>query len=220
MYNTCSGHDARARYTRTMRKMNRSTILVGSVTLLAAALFIVTFVRAFLYIPEMEVEVPALAENAPREYATPESLSDRLIIPRLDIDAPVQEVGLTAGGNMGSPSNFTDVGWYKYGAVPGQMGSAVMAGHLDNGLALSGVFKHLEKLTIGDDVFIATKGGQRLHFVVTDIGRYDYKEVPTEKVFTRDDVPRLNLITCSGDWVRSDKTYDERLVIYTSLAAN
>lgn len=141
----------------------------------------------------------------------------RLKVPSLGIDANVQQTGLTKAGAMGVPTNFTDVAWYKDGPLPGQVGSAAIDGHVDNGLSLAGVFKHLGDIKEGDDVYIETKSGQELHFVVEEVADYPYKDVPTDRIFTRADKPRLNLITCDGKWVRADKTYDERLVVYAVL---
>ncbi|MDB5266235.1 MAG: peptidase sortase [Parcubacteria group bacterium] len=141
----------------------------------------------------------------------------RLAIPSLGIDANVQHVGINAKGNMATPNNFTDVSWYKPGTVPGEIGSAVMAGHVDNGLALSGVFKHLEDLKPGDDVYVTRGDGTTLHFRVDEAILYPYQDVPTSSVFTSADGIHLNLVTCTGDWVPGQKTYDQRLVVYTTL---
>ena len=136
----------------------------------------------------------------------------------MDIDADVQHVGVKADGSMGTPSNFTDVAWYKYGTIPGQRGSAVIDGHVDNGLSLPGVFKRLGELEIGDDVYVEQKNGSKMRFVVVDIKHFPYDEAPRELIFGRSDAVRLNLVTCEGDWIRQQKTYSERLVVFTELA--
>ena len=64
---------------------------------------------------------------------------------------------------------------------------------------------------------VEMRGGERLHFVVTEIGVYPYTDTPTPRIFNEDDAAHLNLITCEGKWVKADKTYDERLVVYTTL---
>lgn len=147
------------------------------------------------------------------EIAPPERLS----IPKIEVDAAVQFVGLTKNNAMANPSNFTDVAWYKYGPVPGTLGSAVMAGHLDNALALDGVFKKLNELGVGDDVYVTDENGRKLHFRVTDVETYAYDNTPSEKIFMANDNKRLNLITYAGKWLKAQKTYDQRLVIYTEL---
>jgi LPXTG-site transpeptidase (sortase) family protein len=110
------------------------------------------------------------------------------------------------------------VGWYKYGTVPGFMGSAVIDGHVDNALSLDGVFKHLGDLKEGDDIYIDTASSTALHFVVREAVSYPSEDVPAEKVFKADDAARLNLITCDGTWVQGKKEYDRRLVVYAVLA--
>jgi hypothetical protein len=55
---------------------------------------------------------------------------------------------------------------------------------------------------------------------VVEIEIYPYKDAPKEKIFAQNDMARLNLITCDGTWVKADKTYDERLVVYTKLVSN
>jgi sortase A len=176
----------------------------------AAIVFSFTLVHALWYAPDAEVAGPYVAATSTDPV--------RLIIPKLNIDAAVQDVGLTKAGAMGVPNNFTDVAWYKLGVRPGKLGSAVIDGHVDNGLSLAGVFKHLSDIQIGDDVFVQEEDGSRLHFVVTDIQSYPYQDAPAPDIFTRADAARLNLITCEGVWIPSGKTYDHRLVVYTELS--
>ena len=191
---------------------------VAVATALALLIFSATVVHALFYAPQPEIAAPALEAKAPALKVPPVEYPDRLDIPVLNIDAAVLQVGIARSGHMAVPPNFTDVGWYKYGSVPGQKGSAVMAGHVDNGLGLDGVFKHLNQLKVDDDIYIITKAGSRLHFVVSDIQSYPYTSVPTETLFNRTDGTRLNLVTCDGGWVQGEKTYDHRLVVYATLA--
>ena len=187
------------------------TGLIVVCTAFAAALFVWTMVHALLYAPASATYAPPAATITAGTSSKPV----RLQIPSLDIDARVQYVGVTKKGDMGIPDNFRDVAWYKYGPTPGQLGSAVMSGHLDNGLALPGVFKHLGDLKPGSDVYVITEDGSKLRFVVVGTQTYPYKEAPRELIFVQNDAARLNLVTCTGSWVASDKTYDERIVVFT-----
>lgn len=179
-----------------------------------------TVVHATLYDPQAELPVAVAAATT-----TPVSAADypaRLIIPALGINAAVQDAGIVAGGRMAAPTNFTDVAWYKYGTVPGQEGSAVIAGHLDNGLALKGVFKYLSKLTPGDEVDVVTEGGQTLAFTVSALNVYPYTQVPSS-LFTESGAAYLNLITCDGTLLQVPGlgyTYDHRLVVTTILKSD
>ncbi|MBV9159070.1 MAG: class F sortase [Candidatus Kaiserbacteria bacterium] len=191
--------------------------IVGLITIAAIAVFAVTLVHALWYAPDSEVPAPQLAVHA---ADVPEGqLPDRLVIPKIGIDAHVKHVGVDAKGNMATPGNFTDVAWYKYGTPPGYNGSAVIDGHVDNGLALAGVFKHLDELSVGDDVYIRTASSTTLHFKVVERDEYDYKQVPLDKLFNRSDGAYLNLITCGGTFIPTEKSYDHRLVIYTKLVS-
>jgi LPXTG-site transpeptidase (sortase) family protein len=197
--------------------MKSTRLWVGIGTAIAAVLFVATFVHATLYSPEIEVAIPN-ASTTPGQLVPKEDQPSRLQIPALSIDANVQDVGVKPDGSMGTPNNFTDVAWYKYGAAPGYRGSAVIDGHVDNGLSLAGVFKHLGDLKVGESIYVITNGGEKLRFLVTDIESYPYKSVPTEKIFNAQDAAaHLVLITCEGSWVKAEKTYDQRLVVYSVL---
>lgn len=197
--------------------MQATRIAAATTTALAVVVFVVVLGRATLYSPSEEVAAPALEAVAPARDVTPADLPERLRIPALGIDTAVQQVGVKADGHMANPNNFTDVGWYKYGTVPGFAGSAVMAGHVDNGLKLAGVFKRLNELPVGAEVVVTTVGGETRTFVVTEVTSYKTAEVPIERLFTAADGEYLNLVTCDGAWVAGEKTYDRRLVVYARL---
>lgn len=190
-------------------------ILIGVSTLFGAAVFLSTAVATW-HVADTDVPAPQLAWSDVRTIAA-NDLPGRLRVPALGIDAPVQHVGVNAKGNMRAPNNFTDVGWYKYGTPPGSVGSAVIAGHVDNGLGLPGVFVQLEKIKIGDDLYVIQKDGDEFRFRVTEIQVYPYTRVPRDILFLRRDIARLNLITCEGAWVAGEKMYDQRLVVYSEL---
>lgn len=139
-----------------------------------------------------------------------------LTIPKININADVQKVGITAKGNMATPRNFADVGWYKFGAMPGEMGSAVLAGHVNNGLSLPAVFANLDLLQSGDDVYVTDSSGQRLHFKVRSKAVYDF-DANVPEVFTQNDGRYLKLITCTGVWQEDFRTHNKRLVVTAVL---
>ncbi len=151
-------------------------------------------------------------------YQTPGKPS-QLIIPAIGVSAHIQSVGLAwqGTGDMGIPTNFTDVGWYDEGPVPGAPGSAVIDGHLDGRNIREGVFYNLDKLKIGDLVEVIDTGGKTLKFKVVDTKIYDY-DAPTTDIFSGDvSKARLNLITCAGSWVKSSQLYNKRIVVFTEL---
>ncbi len=198
---------------------NRFKFYISLVVLgIATVIFTYTLISAITYSSESEISVPdsnaGQIVQIPNLPEIPEGEKpSRLLIPILGVDTKVQHVGVAKSGNMATPTNFTDVGWYKYGAAPGRNGSAVMAGHVDNALALAGVFKRLGNLRPGDDVIVTTEKGTNIRFAVTDVSSYDYDKVPTEEIFNQTGKAYLKLITCTGSWIQKNKTYNQRLVV-------
>lgn len=189
--------------------------IVILITIVSAIVFFATLTQALFFAPGSDLHVPP-AETIPRDLPPSEEPA-RLRIPAIGIDTDIQQVGINAKGNMGVPTNYSDVAWYKHGTIPGQIGSAVIDGHVDNGLGLAGVFSKLSQVKRGDDIFVVTKTGRELRFRVEEVVSYPYKSVPLERVFSWEDDARLNLITCGGSWIKVEKTYDERVVVYTRL---
>lgn len=143
----------------------------------------------------------------------------RLRIPTIGVDAIVQGVGLSRTGNgaMGIPTNFKDVAWYSPGTIPGMPGSAVIDGHLDGRNVQEAVFYNLQSLKPGDLVEVLDSNGKTLQFRVVDKKIYDY-DAPTAEIFSSDtSKARLNLITCTGSWIKSQKLYNKRVVVFTEL---
>ena len=205
--------------------MNKKKLFVSVITIVAIGIFAVTVFRALYYIPSDEIPLSkalvkkALAEGSGTSLKSNlSSYPATLVIPKININANVQQVGITKKGNMATPNNFRDVGWYKYGTIPGQEGSAVIAGHLDNGLSLAAVFYNLKDLTKGDDIYVITIGNKRLHFIVTKTEMYNFNDLPSgNNIFTEGNGKFLKLITCAGSWVSEYKTHSKRLVVTAVL---
>lgn len=54
-----------------------------------------------------------------------------LYIPSIHLTAPIEPVGIDATGAMAVPPGTSNaVGWYEYGTIPGQRGSAVIDAHV------------------------------------------------------------------------------------------
>lgn len=141
----------------------------------------------------------------------------RVSIPAIGVDARIQHVGRNKKGDMAVPGNFTDAGWYKYGSVPGHEGSAVLAGHYDNGLGLPAVFYRVNDLVPGDEIFVEDGAGGKQKFVVVESALYPKSEVPTEEIFSTTGVARIVLITCEGAWVSHERTYADRRIVTAIL---
>ncbi len=141
----------------------------------------------------------------------------RLIIPAINVDAPIEARGQTLTGEMDVPGSAKSVAWYRYGAKPGAVGNAVLAGHLDTIFYNPAVFWDLKKLQAGDEVLVEDKNGTIRHFRTERTEIYASDKAPLEEIFGSTDAKHLNLITCSGVWNWFTGSYDERVVVYTKL---
>ncbi len=136
----------------------------------------------------------------------------RLKIPRINVDAAIEYVGVTPRGAMEVPNNTADVGWFKLGPRPGEKGSAVISGHFDGKNGEAGVFNNLHKLEKGDKLYIKDGKGTTTAFVVRESRTYDPGYA--EEVFSLNDSVHLNLVTCDGIWDKNKKNYTKRLVVF------
>ena len=164
-----------------------------------------------------QVASALLASSATLASTTP-LVPARLKIQKIGVDATVDPVGQTAAGAMATPKNFDHVGWYSLGAQPGQEGSAVFAGHVNNALTKPGVFEHLSLVKIGDTVTISDKTNNALVYVVTEIDKYSATGAPAASIFANTGPSQLVLITCDGSWDGSAHSFDKRLVVYARLS--
>lgn len=139
----------------------------------------------------------------------------RLKIPSINVDASVEDIGITSTGAMGVPNNPLDVGWFDLGARPGEKGSGVIAGHLNGKNGEDGVFTNLHKLKEGDKLYVEDESGVTFTFIVRQSRTYDPGYA--EEVFSLNDIAHLNLITCDGVWDGAKKSYTKRLVVFADI---
>lgn len=140
-----------------------------------------------------------------------------LLIPSIGVRANVEHVGKKADGTMGTPQKFEDVAWYSLGAKPGEAGNAVIAGHVNNALTKAGVFEHLDSVKLGDVILLSDSNGDSLTYKVTDIEQYPADTAPAASIFATTGPSQLVLITCDGEWVQNDHSFNKRLVVFAQL---
>lgn len=141
----------------------------------------------------------------------------KLEIPSINVKANIEAAGLAPDGTVAVPKGPNGVTWYKFGAKPGELGSAVVTGHF--GPWRSGaksVFDNLGNLKAGDRVLVTDAKGETFEFEVKKTQIYQRNDKVPE-IFTKHDKAYLNLITCNGEWLSGQRTYDQRLVVFTEL---
>lgn len=138
----------------------------------------------------------------------------RLRIPKINVNANVESVGLTSKGNMDVPKGPYNAGWYKLGPLPGEIGTSVIDGHYGLGKGTPSVFENLNELRKGDKVYVENEKGEVIVFVVRESRSYDPEADATEVFDSNDGKSHLNLITCEGIWDKVSKSYSKRLVVF------
>jgi sortase (surface protein transpeptidase) len=147
----------------------------------------------------------------------PGAVPVRLVIPAIGVTTPLVRLGLDADGTMQVPGDFGRAGWFGEGPAPGQVGPAVIAGHVDSRSGPA-VFYRLRDLRPGDQVQVVSNDGSRLRFVVEEARSYPKDSFPTGAVFGPVPGAALRLITCAGTFDRARGSYRDNLVVFARLA--
>ncbi|AUG76157.1 class F sortase [Kitasatospora sp. MMS16-BH015] len=146
-----------------------------------------------------EPSTQASTAKAPPVAPVPASPPVHLTIARIGVDAPVTSTGLNPDGTVEVPplDHPEQVSWYREGPTPGQIGPAVLLGHLDTHKGPA-VFSRLRELRPGDRIDIRRQDGSTVGYRVRELKQYPKAEFPTDLVYGNTDTPQLRLITCGG----------------------
>ncbi|MET9113209.1 class F sortase [Streptomyces longwoodensis] len=148
----------------------------------------------------------------------PRSRPVRLLIPEIGVDAPFTELALGSTGQLKPPpANDTNlVGWYADGASPGELGTAVIAGHVDTKTSAA-VFANLNQLRKGDVFQVLRADGRKATFEVDTAETFAKDDFPSERVYGDTPDAQVRLITCAGDYDRTVRDYKDNLVVFAHL---
>ncbi|MFF8594321.1 class F sortase [Streptomyces sp. NPDC015220] len=147
----------------------------------------------------------------------PRSVPDRVRIPVIRVDAPVTPVGVDSDGWVAAPppDDPNLAGWFNGAVTPGEKGTAVVVGHVDNGTGPT-VFYGLGALKKGNRVEIGRQDGRTAVFEVYGVEVFEKENFPGDRVYGSKGTPELRLITCGGDY--SKKTgYQGNVVVFARL---
>lgn len=153
-------------------------------------------------------DAPAAAPASPEQgvVAVAPGPGNRILIPRIDLDAPVVELSARVErGKLVWETPAHAVGRYDGTALPAEGGNIVMSGHISSPFRGEGsVFRRLPDLAAGDLVILRRDGEEyRYRVVARDIVRPNAVSVmePTDREI-------LTLLTCYPDLL-----YTHRLVV-------
>jgi sortase (surface protein transpeptidase) len=141
--------------------------------------------------------------------ATPQQVR----IPAIGVDSSLAPLRVDGAGVLVPPSDFAQAGWFSAGTVPGDVGPAVIAGHVDDRTGPA-VFYRLEDLAAGDTVQVLRSDGRTVDFGVTRVATYPKDDFPTAEVYGPTTGAELRLITCGGTFDTSRRSYRDNVVVY------
>jgi LPXTG-site transpeptidase (sortase) family protein len=156
----------------------------------------------------------AVPTPSPTARVMRRSIPVRLSIPSIGLVSRLMKLGLQKDGSLQVPPSGFPAGWYTGSPTPGQLGPAVIAGHID--WKGTGVFYHLKLIEIGDQINIDRADGTTAKFVVTKIASFLKSKFPTSAVYGNLTYPGLRLITC-GDYDFTLHKYVRDLVVFAAL---
>ncbi|MGW6011794.1 class F sortase [Streptomyces sp. NPDC055210] len=157
------------------------------------------------------------APKSGRPAADAPAAPAEVAVPSVGITSSLMELGLNTDRTVQVPpaEEGMTAGWYTGGAVPGEIGAAVIIGHNDTRFG-EAVFHDLKKIKEGADITVTDKTGKALHFTVTATESVAKNAFPTEKVYGPTQERALRLITCDGDFDAQGHPVDNLIVYATA----
>lgn len=184
----------------------------------------------------MPPSTAAGAFKSPVPRAAPISVD----IPRIDAHSSLAPWGLRSDGQLDvvDVTRPLQAGWYcdkpqlanpvincKSGVLPGQIGPALIAGHVDGspvkGVHQKGIFYRLHELEAGDTVSVGLADGTQLTFAVYRVLKSAKTQFPASVTAGGDTVaPELRVITCGGPFVGGEMGYADNVIVFATLIPN
>jgi hypothetical protein len=161
--------------------------------------------------------VGAAAKGPSLGRSVPVSVS----IPEIGVRSNLLSLGLNPDGSIAVPSLATSAdkaAWYKYSVTPGQVGSAVIEGHVDSYRGPA-VFFRLGALRPGNHINVTLADGITAVFRVTGVREYAKADYPAEMIYGPTDYAALRLITCGGGFDVATHHYLKSVVVFAVLSS-
>jgi sortase (surface protein transpeptidase) len=164
---------------------------------------------------------PSASHSTPAPTSTtsttlPRSVPTELRIPAIGLTSSLSTLGLNPDRTIQVPTNYRQPGWFRLGPSPGQIGSAVILGHVDDQRGPA-VFFRLRSLKPGDKVEVSLANGVVAQFVVTKVTTYLKAAFPAQQVYASHGYSALQLVTCGGQFDTRSGHYLSNVVAYTTL---
>ncbi len=169
---------------------------------------------------------PSAASATPKPpgvAALPASAPTAIRIPAINVDSVVNKVGLNRDHTMEVPREgplYDQAAWYRYSPTPGQLGPAVIIGHIDSARDGPSVFFKLGALKPGQRIEVDRADGAALSFEVDTVASYPKDSFPVDTVYGDTTYPGLRLITCGGRFDTRTGQYLNNTVVFAHLMSD
>lgn len=169
------------------------------------------------------IGVPLSSSSPP--IATPAGLGRSapvtITIKSIKVHASIDQIGLASDGALQEQplSRADNAAWYRLGPAPGQVGPAVIVGHVDTKYS-GAVFFNLTRLRPGAQVVIMLADRHTVTFTVDSLAKYLKTKFPTKLVYGQTSYPALRLITCGGPFDRVEGSYLDNIVVFAHMTAH
>ena len=195
--------------------------VTGALLIAAGAAALGVAVGAQVHAPQPSKSAAGVIGSASGP-SLPRSLPVSVEIPAIGVDSKLLHLGLNSNGTIQVPSLKTSshlAAWYKYSSTPGQIGSAVIEGHVDSTQGPA-VFFRLGALRPGDTINVTLADGVTAIFRVTGVREYVKSRFPTKAIYGATDFAALRLITCGGAFDYATGHYLSSTVVFASLTSS
>jgi hypothetical protein len=160
-----------------------------------------------------ELPAPTRAVATTGEIDAEAAPPRRLTIARLGIEGDLAGLRVLADGTLEVPEDPDQIGWHQTGTAPGDIGPAVVVGHVDS-YEGGAVFFRLRELQPGDRVDVQRTDGSTVGFEVYGTETVRKDAFPSDRVYGTTAGPELRLITCGGLFDEAARSYTENIVVY------
>lgn len=159
-----------------------------------------------------QVRQRALDRKTPMDRSVPV----RVRVPAIGVDSRLIALGLLSDGTLQTPPSASPAGWFTGAPTPGELGPAVIVGHVRYGRA--GVFARLAEVRDDDEIHIERTDGTTATFRVTRVNRFAKASFPTQQVYGDIPYAGLRLITCAGLDPATGE-FEDNVVIFAELVS-
>ncbi|MEU5938731.1 class F sortase [Micromonospora sp. NPDC047548] len=160
-------------------------------------------------------------DHVPAPAALARSSPKTITIPRIGVNADIMLLGTNPDGTVQVPplDQAQLAGWYSPGPSPGEVGNAVIVGHVDSAKLGPAVFFKLGALQPGDTITVTREDRQQASFKVDSVESYPKTSFPTELVYGPSDKASLRLVTCGGQFDQTSRSYLNNIIVLATMTS-